>query len=100
MSFYVHQLLEGLSVAVKLSPGTKTTFVVDESSPPLGEGERKVFHSQTAKVLYLAKRARPDILTVVSFLCTRVQSATKEDSSKLDRVLGYLKGTQDRTLLL
>jgi hypothetical protein len=71
MSFYVQQLLEGLSVAVKLSPGTKTTFAVDESSPPLGEGDRKVFHSQTAKVLYLAKRARPDILTVVSFLCTR-----------------------------
>ncbi len=100
MSFYVRQLLEGLAVMVKLSPGTKTTFVVDESSPPLGEGDRKVFHSQTAKVLYLAKRARPDILTVVSFLCTRVQSATEEDRSKLDRVLGYLKGTQDRTLLL
>jgi hypothetical protein len=100
MSFYVQQLLEGLSMVVKLSPGTKTTFVVDETSPPLGEGDRKVFHSLTAKVLYLAKRARPDILTVVSFLCTRVQSATEEDRSKLDRVLGYLKGTQDRTLLL
>ncbi len=100
MSFYVQQLLEGLSVAVKLPPGTKTTFVVDESSPPLEEGDRKVFHSQTAKVLYLAKQSRPDTLTVVSFLCTRVQSATEEDRSKLDHILGYLKGTQDHTLLL
>jgi hypothetical protein len=57
MSFYVHQLLEGLSIAVKLSPGTKATFIVDEASPLLGEAEQKVFHSQMAKVFYLAKKA-------------------------------------------
>jgi hypothetical protein len=45
----------------------------------------------TVKLLYLAKRARPDILTVVMFLCMRVQNATVQDRSKLDRVLGYLK---------
>jgi hypothetical protein len=100
MAFYVQQVLEGVTVAVKLSPGTKTTFTVDEGAVLLVEEERKVFHSTTAKLLYLAKRARPDILTVVSFLCTRVQAATEEDQSKLAHVLGYLKGTQDRTLLL
>jgi hypothetical protein len=100
MAFYVQQVLEGVTVAVKLSPGTKTTFTVDEGAVLLVEEKRKVFHSTTAKLLYLAKRARPDILTVVSFLCTRVQAATEEDQSKLAHVLGYLKGTQDCTLLL
>jgi hypothetical protein len=85
---------------VKLSPGTKATFTVDDKAMALVEEERKVFHSTSAKLLYLAKQARPDILTVVSFLCTGVQGATTEDQSKLARVLGYLKGTQDCTLLL
>jgi hypothetical protein len=53
-----------------------------------------------AKLLYLSKCARPDILTVVTYLCTRVQNATVEDEKKLARVLGYLAGTISRTLLL
>ncbi len=51
-------------------------------------------------MLYLAKHARPDILTAETFLCTRVQSATEQDKDKLLRVRGYLKRTQSRTLLL
>jgi hypothetical protein len=46
-----------------------------------------------AKLLYLAKCARPDILMVTSFLCTRVKSLTKLDQKRLLRVLGYLKTT-------
>lgn len=66
----------------------------------MSEKSRKLFHTTTAKLLYLAKRARPDILTAVTFLCTRVQRATVEDMQKLERVLGYLKHTQDRVLML
>jgi hypothetical protein len=83
MVFYIKQILEGREVMVKLSPGTKMTFEVNDKAVPLLEAERKEFHSTTAKLLYLAKRARPDILTVVSFLCTRVRSATIEDQGKL-----------------
>jgi hypothetical protein len=82
------------------SPGTKDTFVVDECLKKLAESKRKDFHSRTAKLLYLAKRARPDILTVTIFLCTRIQEATVEDQKKLMRVLGYLSGTQEVTLIL
>jgi hypothetical protein len=67
MSFYVAQLLEGEEVEVVASPTTKTTYNVDEKAQRLGEEERKWFHSKTAKLLYLAKRARPDILTTVIF---------------------------------
>jgi hypothetical protein len=67
MSTYVQQLLEGQEVVVKLSPGTKTTFTIDEKSTPLNEEARNQFHSLTAKMLYLAKQARPDILMAISF---------------------------------
>jgi hypothetical protein len=100
MSFYVAQLLEGEEVEIVTSPTTKTTYNVDEKAQRLGDEERKWFHSKTAKLLHLSKRARPDILTAVIFLCTRVQEATREDKEKLLRVLGYLKGTEERTLLL
>jgi hypothetical protein len=100
MSFYITQVLEDEEVDVERSPTTKTYYNVDENAKKLGEVEKKWFHSKTAKLLYLAKRARPDILTAVIFLCTRVQESTYEDKQKLRRVLGYLKGTIDRTLLL
>ena len=53
-----------------------------------------------AKLLYLSKRTRADILTAVAFLCTRVKHPTKEDQKKLDRVMGYLAATRDKKLIL
>ncbi len=81
-------------------PTTKETYNVSDQSKKLLEDERKCYHSKTAKLLYLANCARPDILTAVIFMCTRVQGATYEDKQKLKRVLGYLKGTADRKLFL
>jgi hypothetical protein len=48
----------------------------------------------------LAKRVRGDIITVVSFLCTRVTKATEEDQAKLENLLGFLKRTMTRKLYL
>jgi hypothetical protein len=76
MSFYVAQILENEEVQVAASPTTNETYNVDEGSKKLCDAEKKWFYSTTAKLLYLAKRARPDILTAVIFLCMRVQGAT------------------------
>ena len=46
-----------------------------------------------AKLLYLAKRGRSDILLAVSFLTTRVSCSTDQDWLKLRRILQYLNGT-------
>jgi hypothetical protein len=67
---------------------------------PLDERERKRFHTVVAKLLYLGKRTRPDILVAVSFLCTRVTVATDRDDDKLSRVLKYLARTVDQQLKL
>ena len=53
-----------------------------------------------AKLLYLNKRTRPDILTLVAFLTTRVQSPTEDDRAKLHRGMGYIIGTIGLSLTL
>ena len=80
-----------------ISPAGKDIFTVDKTADLLCELDRKQFHTSVAKLLYLSKRARPDILTAVGFLCTR---ATVQDRLKLQRVLGYLKRTKQKTLHL
>ena len=61
------------------TPAKWDLFEIDEGLPPLGKGESEVFHSVVAKLLYVATRARPDILLAISFLCTRVSKSTSED---------------------
>jgi exosome complex RNA-binding protein Rrp4 len=53
-----------------------------------------------AKIQYLAKRVRPECLTAVSFLSTRVQCCDTDDLAKLDRLLGYIYGTRNRGIVL
>jgi hypothetical protein len=79
MRNYVQNVTKDISVEEERLPGTKTSFKVDEISPRLVETERKEFQSMTDKLLYLAKRARPDILTMLCFLCTRVQEPTEDE---------------------
>jgi len=53
------------------------------------------FHRIVAKLLYVTKRARVDILLAIAFLCTRVADPDVHDWKKLKRVLQYLRGTLD-----
>ncbi len=73
---------------------------INNSSPLLRAKTNKKFHSVVQKLQYISKRARPDILTAVLFLTTRVREPTKEDEKKLIKVLKYLHGTLDLTLTL
>jgi hypothetical protein len=45
------------------------------------------------KLMYIGKRARPDIETAIAFLSTRVSKSDVDDWGKLKRVLQYLYGT-------
>jgi hypothetical protein len=76
------------------SPGDRNLFVHDDSDP-LPESTKAIFHSAVAKLLYLAKRTRPDILVEVSVLCGRVTVCNSGDWAKLNRVFGYLMGTRN-----
>lgn len=82
------------------TPAAEHLFNVRSEAPKLTEEQGLAFHTTVAKLLFFCKHARPDIQTVVSFLCTRVQSADEDDWKKLDKVLRYLRGTLDRSLHL
>jgi hypothetical protein len=84
--------LYGKKLMEYVTPTTPGLSTVDKVAAPIIEKAK--FHSMVAKLLYLGKRGRPDILLPVQLLCTRVKAPTVEDEKKLERVLGYLQLTK------
>ena len=82
------------------TPASHNLFTIDEKSAQLDKARKEKFHSIVAKLLYIAKHGRPDILLAVSFLTTRVLCPTEQDDEKLMRVLKYLIGTKELVLTL
>ena len=81
------------------TPAASTLFEVDESKTPVecgGYQGQEWFHSFVAKILYLAKRVKPECLTTVAFLATRVNKADEDDIGKLKRLVRYLRASRDR----
>jgi len=94
MEGYVEDLLKLAGTTSSVStPAADELFKVRDA-PKLDKKTSESFHTLTAKLLYLAKRTRPDILLAVSFLTTRVSSPDTDDWSKLQRCLKYLHGTR------
>jgi len=98
---YVSELLasEDIKSAVK-TPATDSLFDIDKESTRLSKSDSEHFHSVVAKLLYLSKRTRPDILVAINFLTSRVLVSTQQDYDKLIRVLKYLFGTQKWGIIL
>jgi hypothetical protein len=83
------------------TPAANYLFTVNTTNPTaLSKSDAEHFHHVVAQLLFLCKRARPDIQTAVSFLCTRVQQPDHDDYKKLARVLKYLWGTKHLPLTL
>ena len=101
MEAYLAGVLEEYGVkGTVTTPATSSLFNLSSTSSALGVREAKKFHTMVAKLLYLAKRARMDILLPIAFLTTRVKAPTTEDAAKLDRVMKYLNGTKQQVLVL
>ena len=81
------------ALVMPLTHQLSEVYVKDAS---MTEEMSKIFHTTTAKLLYLCKRARPDVQLPVLFMCTRVREPTVTNKSKLDRILGYLSKTLHR----
>jgi hypothetical protein len=82
------------------TPAANNLFIVRPEDTRLDKETADEFHTLTAKLLFLSMRARPDILTAVSFLCTRVSCPTVDDRCKLRRVIRYLRSTKELHLTL
>ena len=79
----IHEFPEKLTGNVS-SPANDNLFKVNKSER-LTQMKAEAFHTFVAKGLFLSKRARPDILPTIAFLCTRVKEPTLQDWMKLSR---------------
>lgn len=77
-----------------VQPATKDLFDEEEYPKPLDAKSSADFRSIVARLIFLAKRVRPDILTAVTHLSSRVTKATERDWDHLMHLGGYLKGTR------
>ena len=96
MSKYVMSMLDEYHVTGSAAtPASSNLFEIDSESEPLTTERAEIFHSRVAKLLYLVKRVRPDGLTTVAFLSTRIKAPTEQDWAKLTRLLKYINSTKD-----
>ena len=103
MDDYVDKLLDEVGSSMEgraATPAAEHQFKVNDQATKLGEEDSDFLHSTTAKLLFLCKRARPDIQTPVAFLCTRVSCSDIDDYKKLRRVVCYLRCTRGMCLTL
>jgi hypothetical protein len=103
MTDYIQNMLDELPNdfdGTAATPATSYLFKTRECAAKLSMELSEFFHSNVAKLLYLALRARPDILVAVAFLTTRVSSPDIDDLGKLKRVMRYLRDTRNLALTL
>ena len=63
-------------------------FEVKTKDPVMLDTDKAtLFHHHVAQLLFLCKRARPDIQTTVAFLCTRAKGPDTDNYKKLGRVI-------------
>ena len=82
------------------TPASQYLFEVNNECPKLDESRAKVFHRIVAMLLFVRKRARPDIQVAIAFLSTRTTKSDEDDWKKLARLISYLKALKDLVLHL
>ena len=81
-------------------PWNENLFKTNDDAKQLQKDKADIFHKFVAKGLFASKRARPDILPAITYLCTRVKSPNENDWLKLKRLIGFLKSTEQDVLTL
>ena len=101
MDIYIANMLKNYDITTSaVTPAENFLFNLRTDSPLLDPDKKAQFHSGIMRLMYLAKRARIDILVPVVYLASRVLSPTEDDWKKFHRILKYLHGTKDLCLHL
>lgn len=82
------------------TPASRHLFTVDPASTKLETNDADIFRTFLCKLLCVALRARPDILTTVCCLATWIANPVEQDERKLQRLLEYIHSTIDLPLVL
>ena len=80
---------------VVTSPAQRHLREVNPECNPLSTKKSQSFHTIVQTLLWIMKRARPDLETAVGFLCTRVSKSDEDDWKKLRRVIAYVQAPID-----
>ena len=96
MAGYVQEIITTSGVTgTAATPATDGLFEMRGNAAAVSEAVRVWFHRVVAQLLYLAKRIRPECLTAVAYLSTRVTKCDEDDVEKLYRLVRYVRGTSD-----
>ena len=82
------------------SPAANSLFEIYDNGIKLKPNQKDLFHEFVAKLLFLGKRARPDLQTAISFLSDRVREPDTDNYKTLLRLMKYLNSTKDIPLTL
>ncbi|KAG7374846.1 reverse transcriptase RNA-dependent DNA polymerase [Nitzschia inconspicua] len=96
----VAQLPPTMATGPSTTPAANHLFEVNNKAAKLSIQDSDLLHRLTTQLLYLCKRARPDLQTAVAFLTTRVASPDTDDMKKLGRCVRYLRRTAHYPLVL
>ena len=103
MTAYAKKLLDELPTSFRgtaTTPAASHLFDVNENCEKLDKDDAEFFHHVVAQLLFLGKRGRPDLLTAIAFMTTRVKAPDVDDYKKLQRVTKYLDSTSKLVLTL
>ena len=102
MMHYVDRIIQEFPIELRKKvvtiPSNSKLFEVRRDTKKLEKPRSRTFHRLVAQLLYLVKRARPDLAPAVPFLKTRVTCPDNDDWRKLRHVIEYLNGTRDLAL--
>jgi hypothetical protein len=84
MKDYIQDMLDELPSSdmdgESVMPAGEHLFTVNENPVPLDEATAQMFHTNTAKLLFLSKWARPDVVQpTAAYLTTRVKLPDEDD---------------------
>lgn len=77
------------------SPSTRKLMVADQAAEQVDGRKGNIFHSVSAKLLFIIKIVRPNFKITASFLTKRVSKSDDDEWEKLRRVLIFCKNVID-----
>lgn len=83
-----------------MTPVYDNLFQANDNARSLDTDKADYFQRMTAQLLFISKRACPDIQVVIVFFCTRVKRPNMKDYRRLNWVIKYLRGIIHLPLLV